>query len=782
MRGAFASSIVAYDISPAKVPRVLVSVSNPTRVGALMSLAIRLAAARKAEIVILYVAPTDHALDPSDLPDDREVAPALAAARALLQQAGVAAGWVVRAADDVGRAIRQTASEVGARLVILGWRGKSQASANHLNATLANVLQDPLCDVIVVGGRPAEQIGRILVPVGSGPHSSLAFQLAAELASGASPIAAEPTGMTALHVVPQRQTSRDMFSASARSFRQALGKRVRDPNLVRKTVVSDDTAQAILEELSAGYDAVVMGTSREALIDRLLFGEVPQRVADESDIAVVVVRRHTPLLTRFARRVWQAVTGALPVLDTQEQEAVRATIHAGVRGRTDFFVMIGLAAVLAGLGLLLNSPAVIIGAMLVAPLMSAIVGMGLGVVEGDAEIFGAAAWATAQGMLLAIVLGLIIGLLVPDATATHEVMARARPAVLDLGVALVSGAAGAYALCRKGVSAALAGVAIAAALVPPLVTVGIGLALGRGNIAGGALLLFVTNLIAIAAAGGVVFLLLGFAPPAHQKERRNVLRRGLSGAIILLTLVTLILGLLTRQELQALRFDRALHDAVTGQVEALLPESELQGFQQHTREDNTLVLSVTVRSPRQYPYEAVLAFQREIATRVQRPVELLLNVMPATRLDPLVPPTFTPTLTPTRTPTPGPRLTATRTATSTPTIAVSPTATATATASPTVLPTATPTTIPTATPIPTAAPSPVPTPELAVVGDTGGQGIILHATPDGPATGFLTEGAPLMVLPDRVEAGGRVWARVIAPGGLVGWVAWEYLRSIPIAS
>ena len=222
-----------------------------------------------------------------------------------------------------------------------------------------------------------------------------------------------------------------------------------------------------------------MGTSREALIDRLSFGEVPQRVAEESPATVIVARRHMPMVTRAFRNTWQALTDALPVLTAGERDEVRAVIRQGAHSRADFFIMIGLAAVLAGFGLLLNSPAVIIGAMLVAPLMSAIVGLGLGVVEGDTHLLGTAAWATFRGMILAILIGAFLGLVVPDASATPEIMARTRPSVLDLGVALASGAAGAYALCRKNVSAGLAGVAIAAALVPPLTTVGIGLALGQ---------------------------------------------------------------------------------------------------------------------------------------------------------------------------------------------------------------------------------------------------------------------------------------------------------------
>jgi hypothetical protein len=93
--------------------------------------------------------------------------------------------------------------------------------------------------------------------------------------------------------------------------------------------------------------------------------------------------------------------------------------------------------VLASLGLLLNSPAVIIGAMLVASLMSAIVSLGLGVIEGDTDLLGAAAWASVRGMALAILVGALLGLVIPDAAATSEIMGRARPSVLDLGVALI---------------------------------------------------------------------------------------------------------------------------------------------------------------------------------------------------------------------------------------------------------------------------------------------------------------------------------------------------------
>lgn len=760
------SSVIAFDLPPGVKGPVLLPVSNPARAATLAEVAVRIAAARQTGVVLLSVAAAHRPDQPA--PEAEPTAyPALAAALTVARQAGVPVGWIVRTAADVGQAIRATAAELHASLVILGWRGTNPQQS----ASLAAVLEDPLCDVAVVGGHLTGPQRRILVSVGAGTHATLATRLAGELAGG---VAA--ASITALHVVASGRSPNQVFAAAEHQFRRTLRHDSLAAHVTRKTVVSDGTAEAILAELAGGYDAVVMGTSREALIDRLAFGEVPQRVAEESQTLVVVARRHAPMLIRLSRDAWQRLTDALPTLTASERDEVRATIREGARSRADFFVMIGLAAVLATLGLLLNSPAVIIGAMLVAPLMSAIVGLGLGVVEGDTGLLGAAAWATLRGMALAIAIGMFAGLVMPDASATPEIMSRARPSVLDLGVALASGSAGAYALCRKGVSAGLAGVAIAAALVPPLATVGLGLALARGDIAGGALLLFLTNLIAIAAAGGLVFLLLGFAPAASEKARRSVLRQGLASAVALLAVVSLILGLLTAQALRSVHLDRAVQTAVRDEVALLLPESEFVELKQTAREDGTLQLAVTVRSPEQYPYATVLAFQREVATRIQRPVALLLNVIPATRLDPLVPPTFTPLPTATPTATPGP----TAAATALPT-ATQPLPTASATSAPTATATATATPTATASPTPTATetPTPRPTPGFAMVANANAQGARLRSTPGGTVIGAVGEGTPVILLGDRAEFGGRAWARVLVPGRPIGWIALDYLDVQP---
>jgi uncharacterized hydrophobic protein (TIGR00271 family) len=180
--------------------------------------------------------------------------------------------------------------------------------------------------------------------------------------------------------------------------------------------------------------------------------------------------------------------------------------------------------------------------MLIAPLMSPILGLSLASVAGKERMFRKAIVALIEGALLAIVLSAILGwlaLILPFDVLSElprEVLARTRPTPFDLAVALAGGAAAAYALAQPHLSATLPGVAITTALMPPLCTVGIGLALRRPEVWAGVLFLFFTNFIAISFAGIVVFALPGFRP-RHENNRHGLY---VSGALALLVTIPLI--------------------------------------------------------------------------------------------------------------------------------------------------------------------------------------------------------------------------------------------------
>jgi uncharacterized hydrophobic protein (TIGR00271 family) len=210
-----------------------------------------------------------------------------------------------------------------------------------------------------------------------------------------------------------------------------------------------------------------------------------------------------------------------------------------------FATLIVLSSSIAGLGLLNDSGAVVIGAMLVAPLMTPILGLAAATVQAWTARQLESLAIIASGALLAVAVGWIAVRLLPevdeDVTLPGELLARTAPNLLDLGIALAAGAAGGYVLVRKEAGSALPGVGIAVALVPPLVTVGVTLGLGRTDLTDGALLLFLTNLACITLAAGLVFSFAGFVP----RLDRVFTRRGrwvsftISGVVVLAVAIPL---------------------------------------------------------------------------------------------------------------------------------------------------------------------------------------------------------------------------------------------------
>jgi uncharacterized hydrophobic protein (TIGR00271 family) len=179
----------------------------------------------------------------------------------------------------------------------------------------------------------------------------------------------------------------------------------------------------------------------------------------------------------------------------------------------NYWLEIVFSAAIATFGLVLNSPAVIIGAMLISPLMSPIMAMGMALSVGDLYLALKAVANLVLSITVSITLSAGMVWFMPFHSATSEILARTNPNLLDLGVAIFSGLAGSIVVSRgsgSGGITALPGVAIAVALMPPLCTMGFGLGSG-GNleIMGGAGLLFLTNLVAIVSSAFFVFLLVG---------------------------------------------------------------------------------------------------------------------------------------------------------------------------------------------------------------------------------------------------------------------------------
>lgn len=208
----------------------------------------------------------------------------------------------------------------------------------------------------------------------------------------------------------------------------------------------------------------------------------------------------------------------------------------GVRRRPyleRFGVLLFLATVIANVGIISDSTATVIGAMIVAPLMLPIMATAAALVMGQTGRAIQSGLLVAAGIASVIAVSWLMGLIYPEVvsfTANSQITARISPRLLDLIAALAAGAAGAFAMSRDDIADSLPGVAIAISLVPPLCVVGVSLAYGQWDAALGAMLLFVTNVLSILLAGGGVFAILGL-PQAATLELRGHARRNAFSAI-----------------------------------------------------------------------------------------------------------------------------------------------------------------------------------------------------------------------------------------------------------
>ena len=206
-----------------------------------------------------------------------------------------------------------------------------------------------------------------------------------------------------------------------------------------------------------------------------------------------------------------------------------------------FWILLTLAAAISTFGLLSDSVAAVIGAMIVAPLMLPIMGLAFGISLGDRKAITSSLVIGVAGAVTAIAVGYVLTLVMPSSfnpESVPQIMLRTSPRLLDLLAALATGLAGAFAIGRKDVSDTLPGVAIAISLVPPLANVGILLSTGRPDLALGSLLLFVTNYLAIVLTGALVFGLMGYPRVAfvgHSKRGRSL---AVATVILMLVLVT----------------------------------------------------------------------------------------------------------------------------------------------------------------------------------------------------------------------------------------------------
>ncbi|MDI9976014.1 TIGR00341 family protein [Rhodococcus sp. IEGM 1307] len=233
------------------------------------------------------------------------------------------------------------------------------------------------------------------------------------------------------------------------------------------------------------------------------------------------------------------VTGRLGVIPDRHRRTLaelgeRLDLSVGDRDakRSAFWVMLTLSAVIAVAGVVGDSTATVIGAMIVAPLSTPILGVGLGITTGNGRLIGHSLFYVLAGIALVVVLGMAFAQVLPNPSSVltnSQVTGRTSPTLMDLAAALATGLVGAVAVARKDVGDVLPGVAIAISLVPPLAVVGVCLGSGAPSLAVGAFVLFASNVVAMVITATAVLVAAGYAREvgsatgAHRRRAYTVL-------------------------------------------------------------------------------------------------------------------------------------------------------------------------------------------------------------------------------------------------------------------
>lgn len=301
-----------------------------------------------------------------------------------------------------------------------------------------------------------------------------------------------------------------------------------------------------------------------------------------------------------------------------DHQQVRLSIEAGALPSKMYFGMNGLAAIIASYGLITNSPAVVIGAMLVAMMLGPITGVALAVIDYRFPLLRKSLFTVLSGGVLVIAIGFLVGWLHEGQPLTHEILSRTQPTSMDLMIALAGGIAGAYAMISPHLPVAVVGVAVATALVPPLAASGILFANGETSLGLGALLLSITNIIAIQFTNALVLWFAGFRHLVADDYKSGTfitfLRRN-AISLVLLAVLAIYLTVNFNKISQKQRFENFVKQSIS---EYFLDRGNVLTATQFSKRDGKQIIRAVIRGESKPTVRDVWYLQKQINQRLEK--------------------------------------------------------------------------------------------------------------------------------------------------------------------
>ena len=424
--------------------------------------------------------------------------------------------WLVRPAPTRARGILDAASDENCSMILMHAATPDESNdegAMRIGAVAKQVISGSEIPVLVyrsglVGDAPFAP-RRIVVATDIGPGAARCVDYGARLAGGLD------VPLVVRNVVRPGGTT-SQFSAQ-QDLKALIGEETesRGVRAVTSVVKAPSPEEGISHEATR-RDLTILGMRPDSASSSTGHQTTAVLFASLRGPVLVVSVPNRQVRTRgFFNRHPRSLR---PRLTSSEAAEMRWQIRLDATSGVDFIWMSVLSAAVAVFGLLTDSVPVLIGAMLVAPLMGPMIASGAAIVTGDLNTLRRGIMTTLQGILLVMATTYLLQMLIGPTAPTAEMIKRGSPTLLDCGIGVIGGIVGAYALARPGVASASAGVAIAAALVPPLCVAT--MTLGRfPQLSLGAFILFIANVLAIIAAAGITLLILGMEPEREALPR-----------------------------------------------------------------------------------------------------------------------------------------------------------------------------------------------------------------------------------------------------------------------
>ncbi|PID70014.1 TIGR00341 family protein [bacterium DOLZORAL124_38_8] len=316
----------------------------------------------------------------------------------------------------------------------------------------------------------------------------------------------------------------------------------------------------------------------------------------------------------------------------EQKQAIAIRVKEDLNTGKLYWLEIILSSIIATFGLLQNSVAVIIGAMLIAPLLLPIQGIAYGIAEGDSKLIIKGIKLLVGSIIISILISYLVVFCLPIQTETSEILSRTSPNIFDLFIAISSAIIALLALSFKKLSESVAGVAMAASLMPPLSVVGIELALGSFTKAWGGLLLFFTNIIAILFVGALVFIFYGFRP--HKKDSEKTAKDIVFLTVIILALIIPLVSGLTKIT-QKIELEAQSKKIITKILSEKIPAAEVGSIElQRNSENDTLNLVGSIKLPENISFfrEIIDETTNELSNQLHKKIQLDLDIIRTARI------------------------------------------------------------------------------------------------------------------------------------------------------